>query len=211
MTNFKHSKRLKMSKSAFNIDQQDDLSYKITIGLERIAEAFKTLLWDHAKEVGLSPIQIQILIFIAYHKPSLSTVSYLAKEFNVTKPTISDAVKVLYKKELVIKSSSLQDSRSYTIALSNKCRKLLKNIDQFANPIVREIRKSDDDTLKQLYVTLQQLIYGLNKKGVLQVQRNCYGCSFYRRNDEGHYCNYLQKKLNGEDIRIDCPEYEPNN
>ncbi len=197
-----------MSESAFNIDHQDDLSYKITIGLERVAEAFKTLLWDHAKEVGLSPIQIQILIFVAYHKSSLCTISYLAKEFNVTKPTVSDAVKVLHQKEIVIKNSSLQDSRSYMIALSDRGRKLLKNIDQFAQPIVGEIRKADEETLKQLYATLQQLIYGLHRKGVLKVQRNCYGCSFYRRNDNGHYCNYLQKKLEGEDIRIDCPEYK---
>ncbi|MEO0333318.1 MAG: MarR family transcriptional regulator, partial [Bacteroidota bacterium] len=61
-----------MEKSVFNpTNQQSDVSSKIVAGLERISEAFKVLLWEKAKSLGLSPIQIQILIFIAYHKSEL--------------------------------------------------------------------------------------------------------------------------------------------
>ena len=79
-----------MEKSVFDTSfQQESVSNKIVVGLERISEVFRTLLWAEAKKSGVSPIQIQILIFIAYHKSSLCTVSYLAKELDVTKPTIS--------------------------------------------------------------------------------------------------------------------------
>mgnify|MGYP001953763141 CR=1 FL=1 len=93
-----------MSNNIFNPNHQEtNLSNKIIAGLERISEAFKVLLWQKAKTIGLSPIQIQILIFINYHKIEFCNVSHLAKEFNVTKPTISDAVKVLVNKELIEK------------------------------------------------------------------------------------------------------------
>ena len=53
-----------MSDSVFNPNHQEtDISSKIVAGLERISEAFKVLLWEKAKLLGLSPIQIQILIF----------------------------------------------------------------------------------------------------------------------------------------------------
>lgn len=52
-----------MSKSIFDPKNQiKDVSSKIVAGLERISEAFKVLLWEKAKALGLSPIQIQILI-----------------------------------------------------------------------------------------------------------------------------------------------------
>lgn len=126
-------------------------------------------------------IQIQIIIFIAYHKRELCNVSLLAKEFNVTKPTVSDAIKVLGKKEMIIKDFSSSDSRSYSIILSE---------------------------LESLLGTLSQLIYKLNRNGILRIQRTCYGCKFYERSQEVHYCNLLQKELSSNEIRLDCPEYE---
>ena len=61
-----------MKESTFNPEQQDkDISSKIVAGLERVSEVFKILLWENAKLVGLSPIQIQILIFVAFHKRNL--------------------------------------------------------------------------------------------------------------------------------------------
>ncbi|MEZ5024711.1 MAG: hypothetical protein R2728_15915 [Chitinophagales bacterium] len=58
-----------MEKSVFNTDyQQTSLTSKIVVGLERISGAFRYLLWEYAKTIELSPIQIQIIIFLAYHK-----------------------------------------------------------------------------------------------------------------------------------------------
>jgi len=113
-----------MDKSIFDITfQNTDTVSKIVVGLERISEAFRALLWEYAKTIGLSPIQIQILIFVAYHREQLCTVSHLAKEFNLTKPTISDAVKALEKKGMISKHKTLVDSRSYFIALTEEGKK----------------------------------------------------------------------------------------
>ena len=109
-----------MGKKAYNSEQrQNDLSRKISTGLERISQAYKALLWNKAKIFGLSPIQIQILIFLAHHKRQLCNVSLLAQEFNVTKPTISDAIRVLESKKMIIKDYSSPDNRSYTILKRN--------------------------------------------------------------------------------------------
>ena len=53
--------------SAFDVNQQLESSdHKIVVALERIAEAFRVLLWQETKKTGLSPIQLQLLIkFIA--------------------------------------------------------------------------------------------------------------------------------------------------
>ena len=121
-----------MEKSVFDLEfQQKSITSKIVVGLERVSEVFKVLLWEHAKVIGLSPIQIQILIFIAYHKSELCNVSHLAKEFNVTKPTISDAVRVLDKKKYIIKDYSLSDNRSYSILLSALGKDIVSETENF--------------------------------------------------------------------------------
>lgn len=198
-----------MNKSVFDPKQQEqDISSKIVVGLERVSEVFKILLWEKAKQVGLSPIQIQILIFIAYHKQGLCNVSHLAKEFNITKPTISDAVKILDKKKMIIKDYSSSDSRSYTIQLSTLGKEIVLLTNDLANPLKTQIDTLQQTDLDTVFETLSELIYKLNRNGILTVQRTCFGCKFHQKNDTSDYCNLLKKKLLNKDIRLDCPEFE---
>ena len=103
-----------MKYSSFNLNEQNQkIESRIVVALERISEAFRVLLWNESKENSLSPIQIQILIFIYFHSHEKCKVGYLADEFNMTKATISDSVKVLLSKELVAKETDPIDTRSY--------------------------------------------------------------------------------------------------
>ncbi|WP_298903260.1 MarR family winged helix-turn-helix transcriptional regulator [uncultured Psychroserpens sp.] len=195
--------------SIFNPDQQQkDLSSKIVTGLERISEVFKILLWEKSKVVGLSPIQIQILVFISFHKSDLCNVSHLAKEFNVTKPTISDAIKILNKKGLVIKDYSTIDSRRYNIQLSPSGKDIIAQVHDFANPLKTQLDHFEQSDLEGLFSTLSELIYKLNRIGLLSVQRTCFGCKFYQKHTTSDYCSLLEKELLSEAIRLDCPEFE---
>jgi DNA-binding MarR family transcriptional regulator len=198
-----------MNEKVFNQkNQEQNVSSKIVVGLQRISEAFKVLLWEKAKEFGLSPIQIQILIFIENHKEAYCNVSYLAKEFNLTKPTISDAIKALEKKELIVKDYSSSDNRSYTIFLSDLGKNTVSKNDDFVNPIQPEIKNILPKEQENLFTTLSSLIYQLNQKNILTVQRTCFACKFYSKNNNQHHCGLLQKELLNSEIRLDCNEFE---
>ncbi|MBO6516968.1 MAG: winged helix-turn-helix transcriptional regulator [Bacteroidia bacterium] len=188
--------------------QQSDVAAKIVVGLERISEAFRVLLWEHGKTSGLSPIQIQILIFIQYHSDNLCGVSYLAKEFNLSKPTVSDAVKSLQSKGYVTKEPSSSDSRSHIIMLTQEGRKIAKSVEGFALPIKDKIDQLNDEEQLDLLDHITKIVYRLNRSGIITVQRTCYACKYYESSENGHYCNLLKSPLANSDIRIDCPEFE---
>jgi len=188
----------------------DNLNSKILSGLERISEVFKSMLWEKAKQHGLSPIQIQILVFLSNHTSNLCTVSHLALEFNLTKPTISDAVRVLHYKGLVDKNITTSDSRSYSLSVSTKGNRLLKSLLDYTDPMNRELRRLDSTSREQLFKTLTVLIHNLNKSGILAVQRTCFGCKYYQSGKSSHFCNLLKQPLLDREIRLDCPEFEPN-
>ena len=192
----------------FNPNVPQDVSSKIVTGLERISEVFKLLLWKKAKLIGLSPIQIQILIFIAFHKSELCNVSHLAKEFNVTKPTISDAIKVLDKKGIIFKDFSPVDQRSYIIQLTTLGKQTVAETNNFASPLKVQLDTFEIAELDSTFKTLSKLIYKLNQSEILTVQRTCYGCRFYKEDGVISYCNLLERELKNQDIRLDCPEFE---
>ncbi len=195
--------------SVFNLGNQNStLDNKIVAGFERLSQVFRILLWEKAKQYSLSPIQIQLLIFIRYHSAEKTTISYLAQEFNFTKPTISDAIKVLEQKNLIKKLIDNKDSRSYTIQLTPTGEKVVLETENFVNPLTEMIGKINEKDKEILWENISNLIIQLNKEGIISVQRTCANCKHYSNKGKIPFCQLLNKKLEKNDIRLDCPEFE---
>ncbi|MBX2840862.1 MAG: MarR family winged helix-turn-helix transcriptional regulator [Flammeovirgaceae bacterium] len=197
-----------MKESVFNPELQlGNLDSKIIVALERISEAFRVNLWQEAKETGLSPIQIQLMIFMAFHGQEKCKVTYLAKEFNMTKATVSDAIKMLEKKALIDKSTDPEDSRSYTIQLTKQGREVAKKSALFANGFSKALSGNNAKQKTDFLLQLLQIINQLHGSGVIEIQRMCFSCGHYEQN-EGHYCQLLNKPLLNFELRVDCPEHQ---
>jgi DNA-binding MarR family transcriptional regulator len=195
--------------SVFNlISQNSNLDNKIVAGLERLSQVFRILLWEKAKEQSLSPIQIQLLIFIEYHSQEKTTISYLAKEFNFTKPTISDAIKILEQKGLIVKFIDEKDTRSYTIQLTDLGKKIVTETEDFTNPLTEIIGKTDLKEKLILWENISNLIIQLNKLEIISVQRTCFNCKHYSVKNQFSFCNLLNQQLDTQGIRIDCEEFD---
>lgn len=187
----------------------NNIESKILNGLERLSETLKSLLWEQAKIHGISPIQIQIILFVSNHRNKLSNVSYLAKEFNVSKATISDAVKILLKKELLEKDYSPTDNRRYNLTITSKGTTMVSQLSTYAMPLTEELSSFGKTELHEIFQTISKLIYQLNQRGIIQVQRTCYNCKYYSGNRKSkHFCNLLESQLKKHEIRLDCQEFE---
>lgn len=194
--------------SSFSLTEQEKkVESKIVVALERVSEAFRVLLWNESKEFALSPIQVQILIFLLFHEREKCKVSYLADEFNMTKATISDSVKVLLQKKLVDKMQDEVDTRSFTIGLTPKGKEIAKKSSLFTGQFEKPLNQL---TLSQKEIMLNgllRLIYDLNRAGVITVQRMCFTCNHYQVTGSKQYCTLLQATLQDKDLRVDCPEH----
>ncbi len=196
-----------MSNGVFDLNEQNsNLSSKIVVSLEKISGIFHVLLWEKAKALGLSPIQIQLLIFIETHEYSYCKVSYMAHEFNLTKPTISDAVKSLVSKKMVSKVKDENDTRSYFLELTETGKTTADQLMSFSNGLGEVVNSLPDKNKEELWGSLLSILTSFNKKGTISLQRMCMNCKYYQNSDEP-YCNFLNQKLQPTDIRIDCPEH----
>ena len=196
-------------KSPFELENQNSrLESKIVVALERVSEAIRVLLWDEAKSSFLSPIQLQLLIFLLFHSPDKCKVSYLAREFNMTKATVSDSIKGLLQKGMIEKTIDPGDSRSQIITLTPNGQETAKRASLFANKLEKPLSELTTSQKAHMLNGLLKLIYELNQSGVITMQRMCFSCNNYRFEGGVHYCKLLETKLNTDELRVDCPEHE---
>jgi DNA-binding MarR family transcriptional regulator len=196
--------------SAFNPERHlTNVDYKIVAALEKISEVFRVLLWTEAKEHKLSPIQLQLLIFIKYHNSDKQRrIASMAREFNLTKATISDSIKVLEQKGLIKRTDDVLDSRSFNFSLTDQGSKLTGMIENFTLPLDGAIATLSAQQKDQFLMSVLDLIFRLNQTGIISTQRMCYSCFYYRGDmQQNHFCNLMQKPLAIDELRIECPEH----
>lgn len=186
---------------------------KIIAGVERLSNLFRLLLWDAAKVEKLSPIQIQFLLFLHDNPSSLRTVSQLAREFCLTKPTVSDAVKVLVRKRLVEKRPSPQDGRVSMLRLTPSGRKAADRLAGWSDVVKKTMQTCRPEVKETVALFIMDLIRSLRSAGVIEVARMCLGCRNFRRDASPgaarpHRCMLTDRNLGNEDLKIDCKSYE---
>lgn len=198
--------------SVFDPDyQSQSIDARIVVAMERLSEAFRTSLWNENKKHNLSPLQIQIIIFLLYHPDQNAGVKLLSGEFNMAKPTVSDAVKTLIGKGFLTEQTVASDGRRKNLKLTPKGEKTAHQVSFFANRIQDEINPIEKVRKEILLESLLDIIYSLQQSGIISTDRMCYRCRFFGRSDSPgspHYCHLLKTTLAVADLRIDCPEFE---
>lgn len=189
--------------------QHENVRHKIAVVLSKLSDSYRQLLWSRAQPLGISPIQVQLLIYVKHHTSSLNTVSHLASEFQMTKATISDSIKVLVTKGLLEKVASEEDRRSFHLKLTTSGKSITEKAEGYTREVQKQLSKMDDRKAETLFQSLYELLDALNEEGVIPVQRMCFGCIYYRGDKATkHHCTLLKKKLQNDQIRIDCAEFE---
>lgn len=192
--------------------QAGDVESKIVVALERLSQVFRINLWRENKKYHLSPIQIQILIFLNFQSHERKTVTQLAQEFNMTKATISEAVRVLEKKQYISRERHPEDSRSFIFQLTNSGREATEKLSLFANDFRQHILGIDDASKEIVLKSLLDLIYKLQNNNIISPQRMCYSCQYFATSGDSEtpfYCRLMEKNMTSSDLRIDCQEHQP--
>ena len=123
--------------SVFDLSaQHDDVDAKIVAALERLSQVFRVRLREEAWACDLSPTQAQFLIYLLYHDVELRRVSQLAREFDLTQATVSDAVASLETKKLIQREQWPEDRRVLTLRLTPDGEKLATTLSTWADPVM---------------------------------------------------------------------------
>ena len=193
--------------------QHREVDSKIAVGLERIGQVYRALLWQVSQQHKLSPIQLQFLVFLDTHRADRCTVGGLAREFQLSAPTVSDAVSTLARKGLVMRRQRVKDRRSQTIELTEAGRSLAVEVNGYPEPIRAAVATWDEPVRVRFLDGVLNLIAALHGTGHIPVARLCRTCSHFDRNPGGdppYFCRLIKRPFGLSDMRVDCPEHRPH-
>jgi DNA-binding MarR family transcriptional regulator len=194
--------------------QHDDVDAKIVAALERLSQVFRVRLRVEAWEHDLSSTQTRFLIYLLYHDVELRRVSQLAREFDLTKATVSDAVASLETKGLVRREQWPVDRRVVTLRLTTDGEKLAATLSEWPDPVREHLERFSPEEREAVMRFLIGLIGSLQRSGLITVARMCVTCRFFRQDihpgeASPHHCALLDVPLGRADLRVDCQEHEP--
>ncbi len=176
--------------------------------LERLTELLRTDLRKSGIEHGLQPVQLEVLHYLSvcnrYSDTPLAVTEYLGQ----TKGTVSQTIKVLEQKELLLKRSDTQDKRVSHLELTKKGRKLL---DRLVPPpmLIKACGKLPQKAHEQINHALRQLVMALLQSNGMKSFGVCHTCRYNGRSEDGgYYCNLVQQPLTMDDAQRICREHE---
>ena len=193
--------------------QHGDVDARIVATLERLSQVFRVRLREEARQRNLSSIQAQFLIYLLHHTVELRRVSHLAREFDLTQATVSDAVASLESKGFLQREQWPDDRRVVTLRLTSDGEKLAKRLSDWADPIREHLQRFPPGERETVMRFLLELTGSLQRSGLITVARMCLTCRFFRRDvrhgeASPHHCALLDVPLGGHNLRVDCPEHE---
>ncbi|MCP2605128.1 MarR family winged helix-turn-helix transcriptional regulator [Candidatus Aminicenantes bacterium AH-873-B07] len=194
--------------------KKKEIDDKIIAGLERISSILRILIWEKVKKVKLSPIQIQFLQYLENHSPELCIVSNLAEEFGLSQATVSDAIRVLVEKNLIIKTPSQKDGRFYFLRLTPKGKRISEEVKDWSLPIKNQLKNFPNEIKEKIMVFLMELITSFQKEGIINIARMCLACRYFKKDaypgsEKPHHCLLTNQPLAISDLKVDCENNEP--
>ncbi len=155
------------------------LEHRLAAALERVGAAAQTLLRSAALAEGLSATQVQLLLQLAGRRDGDHEPAGLARRFDVSRPTITDAVAALERKGLVARAAHTEDGRRRVLSLTARghavARRLVNWDRQLVEAVDRLPHASQASTLQAALDVIAELV----NDGVVSVARMCTTCTFF--------------------------------
>ncbi|GAA1023663.1 MULTISPECIES: MarR family winged helix-turn-helix transcriptional regulator [Amycolatopsis] len=192
-------------------EHEPGLDRRLADAVERLGNGLRALSQRSARTQGLSPLQQQAVLSLSRQPATRREVNTLAAEFDVTTPTMSDAVSTLERKELLTRSPG-SDGRRRLLTLTDRGFEVAASLSAWDQQLVRSLAAVPEPDRATTLNTLLRVIADLQRDGAISVARVCTTCRFFGRDEHPdprapHHCHLMRKPLALTELRTDCPEH----
>ncbi|WP_020406691.1 MarR family winged helix-turn-helix transcriptional regulator [Hahella ganghwensis] len=176
--------------------------------VERLSELLRLDSRTAGLEYGLQPVQLEVLRYLSVSNRFSDTPMAVTEYLGQTKGTVSQTLKVLEKKELLVKKNDEKDRRSTHLVLTEQGQKLLEEIipsEVFLNAC-KDLTGSER---KDITAALARLILSLLKANNMKTFGVCKTCRYNTRTNTGdYYCNLVKTALSDYEVELICREHQ---
>ncbi len=192
-------------------ERHPSLDAKIVGALDRAGEALGVLARRAATAHDLSVTQLRVLARLYAGPPPEALTSQLARELDVSGPTVSDALAALRRKGLVERSADPADRRRQPLRLTASGHAAGAAVSRWTAPAevaTSGIPQADGEALLSV---LLDVLARLEAAGLISVTRACTTCAHFSQDKATGrpelHCGYFGSTLRPSDLRVDCAQH----
>lgn len=174
--------------------------------IERLANLLRQETRLEGQSLGLQPIQQEALYYLSTCNRYSDTTLAVTEFLGLTKGTVSQSLKILENKTLIVKIKDIKDKRITHLKVTEAGRDFLmktcppqKFTDAISSLSSRE--QLETKTLLRTVLSNYQQATGRTAFGV------CQHCKFNQQTNDGILCGLTKEPLSSDDITLICREY----
>lgn len=187
---------------------------RLTMALLRIGQATRSVALGEARELGLTPVQAQTLLFVKHTKSFATSVRRLAAHLGATHASTVGVVDGLVARGLIVRERGRHDRRVTLLRLTPAGEAACQRLSRWGHLLAEALASLSPEERALLERGLGAVIWSLRAAGHLAVAEPCRGCIYFREDAapgsaEPHYCRLIERFLSEEEARKDCPDHVP--
>ncbi|NRD73376.1 winged helix-turn-helix transcriptional regulator [Shewanella sp. VB17] len=176
--------------------------------IERLSSLLRSESRHRLAEFGLQPIQFDALCYLVSCNRYSDTPKAVTEFLGLTKGTVSQSIKILESKGLVLKTADKLDKRVTHLSVSEQGKKLVESL------IPAELLKlvsehSSKDDMRATADLLGSLLRQVQDVNGFKSFGQCQTCHHNHTKGDGHYyCGLTKERLSNPDILLICVEHK---
>lgn len=183
-------------------------THKIYNSVERLGELLKVGVRQALTPIGLQPVQLEVLNYLSACNKFSDTPMAVTEYLGQTKGTVSQTIKMLENKGMVIKVADKNDKRISHIVMTKLGHKVLEDnlpTTMFSNAC----NALPDDKKENIALALDDLLTAIVRSNKMKTFGACHTCRYNSKIDnDSYYCNLVKEPLNSAEILLICKEHE---
>jgi DNA-binding MarR family transcriptional regulator len=175
--------------------------------LERISNLLRAESRDAAAELGLQPVHLAALDYLARANRYSDTPRAVGEYLELTKGTVSQSLQVLEREGLITKQPDPNDKRVVHLAVSADGKKALQQV--VAKSLLHKVaRNLSAGRLSSTEAGLKELLLGFQRARRSRAFGVCHTCRFFTTEATGFRCGLTHERLSVSDSQKICREQE---
>lgn len=174
--------------------------------IERLANLLRQEIRAEGQILGLQPVQQEALYYLSTCNRYSDTTLAVTEFLGLTKGTVSQSLKILENKDLIVREKDKNDKRITHLKVTEVgISFLLKTYPpkKFTEAVIELPEKEQDVTA----ILMQKILKNYQKSTGRSAFGVCRNCKFNKKTPAGIVCGLTQETLSTDDIELICREY----
>lgn len=187
---------------------------QLLAGLARLGQAVRMEAWRNAGPHNLSPLQADIVTLLKDSRAPLRQGEIVAALAS-TPPTVSDAVKALRRKEILVASRDSGDARAVRLSLSPAGEQEAARLAVTSQSLGGAVSTLSGEDFAAMLRGVTTLMRELQNRRLIPISRMCLTCRFFvpdahpAESGRPHHCDFVDAPFGDAELRVTCPDHEP--